>query len=299
MKKVFRTILCGLFLCQAAGAWAAERIPVVASFSILGDLVAVVGGDRVSVTTLVGPDQDAHVFEPRPSDVKAVAQARVFVVNGLGFEGWLNRLQRSAGFKGTTIVAAEGVRARKMEDEDHPGRTVTDPHAWQDPSNVKIYVRNIARGLSELDPEHAAEYQSNGTAYAAQLDALDAWAREQYQSIPTEKRRLITSHDAFGYHAAHYGVQFLAPQGVSTESEPSAKEVARLIKQIKRDKIKAVFMENMSNPKLLAQLARDAGVSPAGKLYADALSAKDGPAADYLAMMRYNVQQILAGLRAN
>ncbi len=299
MKKVFRTILCGLFLCQAAGVWAAERIPVVASFSILGDLVAVVGGDRVSVTTLVGPDQDAHVFEPRPSDVKAVAQARVFVVNGLGFEGWLNRLQRSAGFKGTTIVAAEGVRARKMEDEDHPGRTVTDPHAWQDPSNVKIYVRNIARGLSELDPEHAAEYQSNGTAYAAQLDVLDAWAREQYQSIPTEKRRLITSHDAFGYHAAHYGVQFLAPQGVSTESEPSAKEVARLIKQIKRDKIKAVFMENMSNPKLLAQLARDAGVSPAGKLYADALSGKDGPAADYLTMMRYNVQQILAGLRAN
>lgn len=296
MRKWF----AGLLVWSAAFAcWAADKVEVVASFSILGDLVSVVGGDQVRVHTLVAPDQDAHVFEPRPSDVKAVGQAQLLVVNGLGFEGWQGRLQQSANFRGHLVVASQGIALRQMPDEDHRGRMTTDPHAWQNPLNVVVYVRNIAQGLSKVDPAHANDYKARSEAYIKQITELDQWAVAQYQSIPKEKRRLITSHDAFGYHGAHFNVQFLSPQGVSTESEPSAKEVAKLIAQIKRDKIKAVFMENMSNPQMLQQLAKDAGVVPAGKLYADALSPKDGPAGTYLKMMRYDVEQIVAGLRRN
>jgi zinc/manganese transport system substrate-binding protein len=278
---------------------AADRIPVVASFSILGDLVSVVGGDRVAVSTLVGPDQDAHVFEPRPADVKLVAQARLFVVNGLGFEGWLNRLTQSANFRGVTVVAARGIKSRQMADEDHPSRLTSDPHAWQDPRNVIDYVRNIASALSEIDPAGRVSYQENGRRYIEALKSLDAWAAGQYATIPAARRKLITSHDAFGYHAARYDIVFVAPQGVSTDSEPSAREMARLIRQIKQAKIRAVFMENMSNPRLLEQLAKGADVTPSGRLYSDALSAADGPAPTYLKMMRYNVEQILSGLKQN
>ncbi|MER2515275.1 MAG: metal ABC transporter substrate-binding protein [Candidatus Accumulibacter phosphatis] len=285
-------------LLSTAGL-AADRIPVIASFSILGDLVSVVGGDRVAVSTLVGPDQDAHVFEPRPAGVKLVAQAKLFVVNGLGFEGWLDRLTRSADFKGVTVVASRGIQSRQMADEDHPSKLSSDPHAWQDPRNVIDYVRNIASALGEIDPAGAAYYQENSQHYVEALKLLDAWAAGQYATIPVAKRKLITSHDAFAYHAARYDIAFLAPQGVSTESEPSAKEMAKFIRQIKHEKIKAVFMENMSNPRLLEQLAKGADVIPSGKLYSDALSTADGPAPTYLKMMHYNVEQILSGLKQN
>lgn len=292
--------LAALALCAAAAtSHAADKLPVLASFSILGDLVRVVGGNRVAVTTLVGPDEDAHVFEPKPLDAKNILQTKLLVTNGLGFEPWAQKLVKSAGYKGRSVVASQGVKPRTLPAEKGHSHTETDPHAWQDPIHVVIYVRNIAAALSQLDPAGASSYQANSEAYIKELQTLDAWAKEQFAAIPAGKRKVITSHDAFGYFGAHYQVSFLAPQGISTESEPSAKEVAQLIKQIQREKIKAVFFENMSNPKLLAQLSKDAGVTPGPALYVDALSKPGGPADSYLKLMRHNVTQLVAGIRQN
>jgi len=277
-----------LTFLSGGNATAADKIAVTASFSILGDLVRVVGGERVAVTTLVGPNEDAHVFEPKPTDVKAIARTQLLVTNGLSFEPWANKLAKSAGYKGETVVASTGVKALP-----------SDPHAWQNPNNVELYVRNIAAGLSKVDATGASTYQANAEAYVKELQALDAWAKAQFLEILVVKRKVITSHDAFGYFAAHYQIKFIAPQGISTEAEPSAKQVAVLIKQIQREKIKAIFVENMSNPKLLAQLSKDAGATVGASLYADALSAPDQPGATYLQMMRHNVTQLAAGMRLN
>jgi len=281
----------------SAPAHAADPLPVTASFSILGDLVRVVGAERVAVTTLVGPDEDAHVFEPKPSDVKTILGSKLLVTNGLGFEPWAGKLAKSAGYKGESVIASKGVKGRAMADEH--GHAESDPHAWQNPNNVVLYVRNIAAGLSRVDPAGASAYQANAEAYVKELLALDSWAKEQFAAIPAVKRKVITSHDAFGYFAAHYGIKFLAPQGVSTEAEPSAKQVAQLIRQLQREKIKAVFVENMTNPKLLAQLSKDAGVTVGTALYADALSAPGKPGSTYLQMVRHNVTQLAAGMKLN
>ncbi len=278
-------------------AHAADPLPVTASFSILGDLVRVVGAEWVAVTTLVGPDEDAHVFEPKPSDVKTILGSKLLVTNGLGFEPWAGKLAKSAGYKGESVIASKGVKGRAMADEH--GHAESDPHAWQNPNNVVLYVRNIAAGLSRVDPAGASAYQANAEAYVKELQALDSWAKEQFATIPAEKRKVITSHDAFGYFAAHYGIKFLAPQGVSTEAEPSATQVAQLIRQLQREKIKAVFVENMTNPKLLAQLSKDAGVTVGTALYADALSAPGKPGSTYLQMVRHNVTQLAAGMKLN
>ena len=281
----------------SAPAHAADPLPVTASFSILGDLVRVVGAQRVAVTTLVGPDEDAHVFEPKPSDVKTILGSKLLVTNGLGFEPWAGKLAKSAGYKGETVIVSKGVKARTMADEH--GHAESDPHAWQNPNNVALYVRNIAASLSRVDPAGASAYLANAETYVKELQTLDAWAKEQFAAIPAVKRKVITSHDAFGYFAAHYGSKFLAPQGVSTEAEPSAKQVAQLIRQLQREKIKAVFVENMTNPKLLAQLSKDAGATVGAALYADALSAPDKPGSTYLQMMRHNVTQLAAGMKLN
>lgn len=291
----FFSIILSLFLNAAV---ASEPLQVVASFSILGDITRNVGGERINVSTLVGPDQDAHVFEPSPADISKIAKARLVIINGLGFEGWMSRLSSSSGFKGPVIVASSGVKPRSMPGENSHG-TQIDPHAWQSPENVMVYVRNIQNALIRLDPAGEAIYRRNADNYVTQLKNLDDWAREQYAQIPQSKRRVITSHDAFGYHGAHYGIVFLAPQGVSTESEASAKDVARLIKQIKQEHIKAIFMENMSNPKLIEQLSHDAGVQLAGRLYPDALSGKGGEAPTYLELIHTNVQRIIAAMKMN
>ena len=291
-------LLAAIAFCGTA--LAAEPLSVTASFSILGDLVRVVGGDRVAVTSLVGPDEDAHVFEPKPSDAKTILQSKLLVTNGLGFEPWAQRLAKSAGYKGVTVVAAKGVKPRAMAGEkDAHGHASVDPHAWQDPTNTILYVRNISAALSQLDPAGAAGFKANTDAYVKQLEDLDAWAKAQIAQLPQDKRKIITSHDAFGYFAAHYGLVFLAPQGVSTDAEPSARDVAALIRQITREKIKAVFFENMSSPKLLAQLSKDAGVKLGAELYADALSKAGEPGATYLGMMRHNIAQITAGMQQN
>ena len=312
MNRIFRNFLATAFASVsllAGAAHAAETlpVPVTASFSILGDLVRVVGGERVRVTTLVGPDEDAHAFTPKPADARAIVQTRLLVINGLGFEPWAQKLANSSGYQGATLVASQGVKPRLMPEEkghdrsghDNHQHDETDPHAWQNPENVVLYVRNIAAALGKADPAGSAIYQTNSAAYIKELQALDAWTQAQFAAIPVAKRKVITSHDAFGYFAAHYQISFLAPQGVSTDAEPSAKDVAQLIKQIQREKIKAVFVENMSNPKLLAQLARDAGVTVGPALYVDALSAPGGAAGSYLQLMRHNVTQLAAGMRAN
>ena len=278
-------------------AQSADKVPVTATFSILGDLVRVVGGERVSVTTLVGPDEDAHVFEPKPANARAIVQSRLLVVNGLGFEPWAQKLVRSAGFKGDTLVASKGIKPRLMANEK--GRDETDPHAWQDPLNVMVYARNIAGSLAKVDPAGAAVYQANADNYVKDLQALDAETKAQFAAIPADKRKVITSHDAFGYFGAQYQVKFLAPQGMSTDGEPSARQVALLIRQIQREKIKAVFVENMSSPRLLAQLSKDAGAIAGPALFVDALSAAGGPADTYLKLIRHNAMQLAAGMRLN
>ena len=303
IHKLLAACIAGAALLPCA-SFAAEPVPVVASFSILGDLVRVVGGERVSVTTLVGPDEDAHVFEPKPTYAKALVQSRVLVINGLGFEPWAQKLAKSAGYKGETMVASKGVKPLAMaEEKGHEGKghphDEADPHAWQNPLNVVLYTRNIAAALAKTDPAGATAYQANASAFVKELQALDAWAKAQFAAIPADKRKVITSHDAFGYLAAQYQIGFLAPQGVSTAAEPSAKEVAQLIRQIQREKIRAVFVENMSNPRLLAQLGKDAGVTVGPALYVDALSAAGGPADSYLRLMRHNVTQLAAGMRGN
>ncbi len=280
-------------------AHAAEPIPVVASFSILGDLVQVVGGDRVKVTTLAGPDADAHEFAPSPAHAKAVLNARLFVINGLDFEPWAQKLAKSAGYKGETLVASKGVTPRQMAAEAGHAHAETDPHAWQNPLNAVLYVNNIAAALARVDPTGAPSYLTNATAYAKQLRDFDAQAKLQFDAIAITKRKVITSHDAFGYLAARYGISMLAPEGVNTDTQPSAKHVAELIRQIKREKIKAVFVENMSNPKLISQLSKDVGVTVGATLYSDALSDASGPAATYLQMMNHNLTQLAAAMKLN
>jgi zinc/manganese transport system substrate-binding protein len=308
MHRVFRKLLLA-FVASAsllsAASFAAEPIPiqVVASFSILGDLVRVVGGDRVSVTTLVGANEDAHAFTPKPADARAIVKSRLLVINGLGFEPWAQKLAKSAGYQGETVVASTGVKplvmAKKDAREENGHHDEADPHAWQNPHNVVLYARNIAAALAQVDPAGATAYQANAAAYVKALQTLDTWAKAQFAAIPAAKRKVITSHDAFGYFAAQYQIKFLAPQGVSTDAEPSARQVAQLIRQIQREKIRAVFVENMTNPTLLAQLARDAGVTVAPALYVDALSATGGPADSYLKLMRHNVTALALGMQKN
>lgn len=297
LQKLIHPLLALALCAGTMHSLAADKLPVMASFSILGDLVQVVGGDRVAVTALVGPDGDAHVFEPKPADAKNLLQTKLLVTNGLGFEPWAQKLVKSAGYKGQIAVASQGIKPRTMLDEK--GKSETDPHAWQDPTNIAVYVRNIAAALSKLDPAGASIYQGNSEAYSKQLEALDAESKTAFAAIAADKRKVITSHDAFGYFGAHYGIRFLAPQGMSTSTEPSAKGVALLIRQIQKEKIKAVFVENISNPKLLSQLSKDAGVTVGPALYVDALSKAGGPADTYLKLMRHNVAQLAAGMKQN
>jgi len=284
-------------------AQTAKPLSAVASFSILGDLVQRVGGDRVAVDVLVGPGSDAHVFQPKPSQARRVAQA------------WMSRLLNTVSYQGRHVVVSTGIQPlasgqkhahghqKHQGHQDHgkkghaqtPGNT--DPHAWQSVPNAMVYVGNIAQGLCQADPAGCDHYQRNAAAYRVELQALDADIRALWAAVPTQQRKVITSHDAFGYYAQEYGVTFLAPQGVSTESEASAKGVAQLVRQIRQENIKALFVENISNPRLIAQIGQETGVQPAGELFSDALSNAQGPAANYLSMMRANTQALTTAVR--
>ena len=290
-----RLALTLAFALAAAPALSAE-VNAVASFSILGDMVARVGGDRVAVTTIVGPNADTHVYEPRPSDAAAVAGADVFFINGLGFEGWMDRFVEATGYKGTLVTVGDGVASHEM-DED--GETVTDPHAWQSLKNGVLYVENIAKGLCAVDAAGCTTYTANADAYVTELTTLDTTVREQLEAVPAEKRKVITTHDAFGYFSEDYGVAFLAPEGISTDAEPSAADVAKLIIQIKSEGVSALFVENMSDPRLIQQIADETGVTLGGEIYADALSEPDGPAATYIDMFRHNVGLLIPAMEGN
>jgi zinc/manganese transport system substrate-binding protein len=290
-------LLAGLAaVLSATPALAQGKIKAVASFSILGDLVKNVGGDRVDVATLVGPNGDAHVFSPTPADARTLGAAKVVFVNGLGLEGWMTRLIKASGTKAPMVVASLGIKPLKMEDEDHPGKEVIDPHAWQSIANAKIYVANIRAALSKVDPAGASAYASNAKAYLARLDALEKEARAAIAKIPTDHRRIITSHDAFGYFRAAYGMEFISPEGVSTDAEPSAKDVAKIIGQIRKQKIPAVFMENITDPRMMQQIAKESGAKIGGTLYSDALSEPNGPAGSYIDMMRNNIREFSKAL---
>jgi zinc/manganese transport system substrate-binding protein len=273
-----------------------DKLKVVASFSILGDLVKNVGGDRVEVATLVGPNGNAHVYAPSPADAKKAADAKLVFVNGLGFEGWLERLVKASGTKAPIIVATKGIKPRERvgeRDHDHDhGRA--DPHAWQSVANAKIYVANIRDALTAADPAGKASYDANAAAYLAKLDALEREVRDVIAKIPSERRKIITSHDAFGYFEGAYGIGFIAPQGVSTEAEASARDVAAIIAQIKKQKIAAVFLENVTDPRLVEQIARETGAKIGGTLYSDALTDDKGDATTYIDLIRHNLRQRIA-----
>lgn len=287
-------------LARPARAQGAAPLPVVASFSILGDMVRQIGGDAVAAHVIAGPDVDAHSFQPRPSDAQALRGAGLLVRNGLGFDAWVDRLARSAGYAGPVATATEGLTPRRLEGghghghshghgHGHGGQAAADPHAWQDLRHGRHYAGVIAAALAAADPARADLHRARGEAYQARLAALDAWVREEIGRVPEARRRVVTSHDAFGYFAEAYGVRFLAPQGVSTDAEPSAAQVARLIRTLKAENITAVFLENMANPATLRRLAAEAGITVQGRLYADALSPPGGPAPSYEAMFRHNV----------
>ena len=291
MKISFKTLLVGSTIIAASvlaplSAFAADKVKAVASFSILGDMVSRVGGDLVEVTTIVGPNADTHVYEPKPADAKALAGTQVFFVNGLGFEGWMERLVESTAFKGPTVIASQGITSRTMMED---GKEETDPHAWQNLSNGLVYVKNIAEGLCKVDTADCDTYKKNAETYSAEITALDAEVKSRIASVPEAKRKVITTHDAFGYFGAAYGVSFMAPEGMSTESEASAADVAKLIEQIKKDGVSALFVENMSDPRLIEQIGKETGVKVGGALYADALSEAGEGGATYLDMFKHNI----------
>lgn len=300
---------------------AAEPLKVVATFSIIGDFAQNVGGDRIALTTLVGPNGDAHVYEPKPTDAASVAAADVVLVNGLHFEGFLKRLVEASGTKATVVELTKGVEALPIEEEKeghghahesethddhaheahkadenhaHEGHDhgPVDPHAFQSIANVKIYVKNVADAFCAADAEGCESYKANAQAYAQKLDALEIEVKDAVAAIPADKRTVITSHDAFGYFERAYGITFLAPEGISTEAEASAADVAKLIRQVREDKASAIFVENITNQRLIEQIASETGLKIGGTLYSDALSDANGPAATYIDMMTNNIGAI-------
>jgi zinc/manganese transport system substrate-binding protein len=308
MKRVFGWALAaGLMLGGLASGAAAQepaRLKVVATFSILGDMVQAIGGERVAVKVLVGPGGDAHVYAPSPADGRNLAEAALVFANGLRFEGWIERLIKSSGTRAAVIEAARGVRT--LGADDGPGgrgkergdsaHGASDPHAWQNVGNAKTYAATIRDALTAADPSGGPIYEARAADYLARLDALDREIKALVARIPADRRRIITSHDAFGYFADAYGIEFVAPQGVSTDSEASARDVARIIRQVRQEKIAAVFVETISDPRLMERIARETGARIGGTVYSDTLSDPSGPAGTYIDMMRHNIKAFSSAL---
>ncbi|MDF3843885.1 metal ABC transporter substrate-binding protein [Pseudomonas citronellolis] len=287
-----RALLLLFAFCLPLSLPAAEKPRVVTSFSILADMTRAVGGEHIQLNNLVGPDSDAHTYETTPDDARAVRQAQLVVENGLGFEPWLDRLVKSTETRAQVIQASHGVIPRSLEED---GQTIPDPHAWNNLANADIYVDNIAKALEKLDPANAADYRRNAEAYLKQAHALLAYAKDKLGNLPADRRTLVTSHDAFGYLGQAYGLKLLAPQGLSTEHEASATEVAELIRQIREQHIRAVFVENIKDPRLMQQIAEESGAKIGGTLHSDAL-ASEGPASTYLGLYRSNVDTLYQAL---
>jgi zinc/manganese transport system substrate-binding protein len=291
---LFRILLVAVVALISSTPASAAKLKVVASFSILADMTSRIGQNRVEIHTLVGPNGDAHAFQPTPANAKAVGQADVIVINGLGFEPWAERLIRSSAAKGTVVTASAGVKARNFGSDT----SSLDPHAWQDLSNGQIYARNIGEAFAKADKANAQFYRDNAEGYAAELASADAKVRAAIAAVPAERRKVITSHDAFGYFGAAYGIEFVAPLGVSTEDQASAKGVAKLIDQIRAEHISAVFVENITDPRLVKQIANETGVKLGGELFSDALSKPGGDAATYTDMFGHNRNALVAAMTA-
>lgn len=292
-----KMLLAAVFaLSSMAGLAQAKPIEAVASFTVIADMVQNVGGDHVHVTSLIGPNGDPHAYEPTPNDAQALKRADLVFVSGLHLEGWLDRLIKASGYQGQPVVLSNGIKTRSMEED---GKRITDPHAWNSAANGVVYVRNIISALQKADPANASDYQAKGEHYIQQLEQLDAYARAQVQAIPSDKRKVLTSHDAFGYFGDAYGVTFLSPLGFSTETEASAADVGKLIKQIKQEHVSTYFFENSSDPRLVKQIADASGAQPGGELYVESLSPADGPAPTYAQMFRYNVDKLTAAMKGN
>ena len=290
--KLKTTLVTGLFAAFAAFPAFADDMKVVASFSILGDMVEQVVGDHAEVTTIVGPDADAHVYQPSVADARAVAEADVIFVNGMGFETWSDTLIAESGTEATVYVATEGVTPVLVDGE-------IDPHAWNALTNGVVYVQNIADAMSEAMPDHATEFQANAASYISTLYALHADTLQRLAALPEDRRTVVTAHDAFGYLADAYGMNFIAPIGIDTEAEPSAQELASLITQIREQGVAALFVENITSPALVQQIADETGLEIGGQLFSDALSERGGPATSYLAMFEHNLGQLLAALESS
>ncbi|CCE04945.1 putative ABC transporter (substrate-binding protein) [Bradyrhizobium sp. STM 3843] len=289
MRNVHLILIFALLGLCSTPARAQTRLNVVASFSILGDFVRQVGGNKVNVITLVGPDSDVHVYTPTPHDAKDVGEAKLLVVNGLGLEGWLPRLLQASAAKAKIVTATDGIAVRKRGAD-------ADPHAWQSVKNAMIYVRNIREALVAADPADAPIFKANADRYLTELDALDREVRAEVDKIPPERRKVIATHDAFGYLADAYGVQFIALLGVSTETEPSARDMAGIVETIKRNRIPAVFLENFNDDRLIDRIAAEAGATIGGTLYSDALSEENGAAPTYIALVRHNIRALTGAL---
>ncbi|WP_024276348.1 metal ABC transporter substrate-binding protein [Hyphomicrobium sp. 802] len=272
-----------------SAAASAKTLNTVASFTVLADVVKQVGGDHVNVKSLVPPNGDPHEFEPSPDDAKSLKEADITFISGEGLEGWFEKLVTASGYNGKPIVVSNGIKTRTMEED---GKTVTDPHVWNSPVNVKVWVVNIEKALASADPSDAADFKANARAYSEKLDALNTYAKSVLETVPKDRRKILTSHDAFGYFGREYGVTFLSPIGLSTETEASAADVAKLIDQIKAEKVKTYFFENSNDSRLVKQIAKATGAQPGGELYVESLSKADGPAPTYAKMFHYNVDQL-------
>ena len=285
VNKLFGKFAIFALIILTSMSIASAKIKVVSTFSILGDMVQNIGGNNIELTTLVGANGDGHVYEPTPADAKSVAAADVVFVNGLGFEGWIDRLVKASGYKGKVIIASEGIKELKFEGE-------LDPHAWQDLSNGRIYIKNIKNALTDVDPKNSNLYKKNFIAYDKILESMDKSTKDKFADIPKKNRKVITSHDAFLYFGRAYGIDFRSPVGVTTESEPSAGELAELITEMRKDNIKALFAENITDPRLIKQLAKEVNAQIGGTLYSDALSDNSEPANTYINMFKYNVNEL-------
>lgn len=295
MKRGLFICLLTLFLTGFASIIHAAPLPVITSFSILGDVTRQIGGERVQVRNLIGTDQDAHMYQLVSKDLRDMRTAKLILLNGLGLEPLA--LQRAAQQSRVPLfTVTQNIKPLMLADDGHGHHQHTDPHVWNDPVLMQIYARNIANALISVDPQGKAYYQQRLTAYQQQLAGLNNWASKMFNAVPAEKRKVLTGHDAFGYMAKRYRIKFIAPQGMSTEAEPSARQVAAIISQIRRDHIKAIFMENIKNPKMVQRIASETQTKISGRLYSDALS-KGAPAATYIDMFRYNVNALCSAMK--
>ncbi len=295
MKRGFFICLFSMFLCSLASLLQAAPLPVITSFSILGDVTRQIGGERVQVRSLIGYDQDAHMYQLVSKDLRDMRSARLILLNGLGLEPL--SLQRAAQQSRVPLATVtQGIQPLMMADDGHDHHQHTDPHIWNDPVLMQTYARNVAKALIKVDPQGKAYYQQRLAAYQRQLAELNNWATKIFNAVPADKRKVLTGHDAFAYMAKRYSIQFIAPQGVSTEAEPSARQVAAIISQIRREHIKAIFIENIKNPKMVQRIASETQTKISGRLYSDALS-NGAPAATYIDMFRFNVNALAAAMK--